>query len=332
MAHPHRLGAYPSHDDGSFPLLVLFDDSLHNRWAAAPEGLQPEFDSAIDVGRLRGGHHVPCGQSIRATFKQPGQALMLRASDPMVVSNVTAPLLLSLAFTLPTGRPTCAPTPVHGRCDGSAACVSLRLRGTAAADTVFVPLCGNRQGPPVSTAEKQPRWQQMKIPLEQFALGGLVDELVVVPGAAQPLAPPLVVHLDELWLSAARPPLAGDSPPSYGRSDINVVQSTWLQGVTRKGAANSGKSNQNAHFCEYMSSELGKPKKSEQRPLCRGATGGKGRPPCSRTAPPSARPGPPKAQAAPLTPIAPAGRRGSVRRPHQRASGRTCKWRRVCCP
>ena len=139
MAHPHRLGAYPSHDDGSFPLLVLFDDSLHNRWAAAPEGLQPEFDSAIDVGRLRGGHHVPCGQSIRATFKQPGQALMLRASDPMVVSNVTAPLLLSLAFTLPTGRPTCAPTPVRGRCDGSAACVSLRLRGTAAADTVFVP-------------------------------------------------------------------------------------------------------------------------------------------------------------------------------------------------
>ena len=79
------------------------------------------------------------------------------------------------------------------------------------------------------------------------------------------------------------PSLAGDSPPSYGRSDINVVQSTWLQGGTRKGAANSGKSNQNAHFCEYMSSELGKPKKSEQRPLCRGATGGKGRPPCVAT-------------------------------------------------
>ena len=82
------------------------------------------------------------------------------------------------------------------------------------------------------------------------------------------------MHLDEVWLSAARPPLAGDSPPSYGRSDINEVQGGWLQGVARRGAASAGKSNKNPHFCEYMSSELahskGKDSKGkEKRPLCR---------------------------------------------------------------
>jgi len=93
-------------------------------------------------------------------------------------------------------------------------------------------------------------------------------------GAALPLKPPVVVHLDEVWLSAARPPLAGDSPPSYGRSDINEVQGGWLQGVARRGAASAGRSNKNPHFCEYMSSELahskGKDSKGkEKRPLCR---------------------------------------------------------------
>ena len=93
-------------------------------------------------------------------------------------------------------------------------------------------------------------------------------------------------------LSASRAPLAGDSPPSYGRpaghnvrawprvasdsqflacrgsvppnspgasvrtslragrSDMNVIQGSWLQGVARHGAANSAKSNKNPHFCE----------------------------------------------------------------------------------
>ena len=210
MAEPQRVGGYPKHDEGSFPLLVIFDDSLHNRWSVPPEGLQPEFDDAMDVGRLRGGHRVPCGKSISATFKQSAQMLMLRASEPMIVSNATAPLLLSLAFTLAasSGRP-CDPKPMRGRCD-STACVSLRLQGTRFADTLFVPLCGNRQGPALSAGEKQipsnpnptltlaltlnsaltlagekqPRWQQMELPLEHFRHRGQLDELVVVPGAA----------------------------------------------------------------------------------------------------------------------------------------------------
>ena len=211
MAEPQRVGGYPKHDEGSFPLLVIFDDSLHNRWSVPPEGLQPEFDDAMDVGRLRGGHRVPCGKSISATFKQSAQMLMLRASEPMIISNATAPLLLSLAFTLAastSGRP-CEPKPVRGRCD-STACVSLRLQGTRFADTLFVPLCGKRQGPALSAGEKQipsnpnptltlaltlnsaltlagekqPRWQQMELPLEHFRHRGQLDELVVVPGAA----------------------------------------------------------------------------------------------------------------------------------------------------
>ena len=32
--------------------------------------------------------------------------------------------------------------------------------------------------------EKQPRWQQMALPLEHFGHRGQLDELVVVPGAA----------------------------------------------------------------------------------------------------------------------------------------------------
>ncbi len=156
MAESQRVGGYPKHDEGSFPLLVIFDDSLHNRWSVPPEGLQPEFDDTMDVGRLRGGHRVPCGKSISATFNKSAQMLMLRASEPMAVSNATAPLLLSLAFTLAasaSGRP-CDPKPVRGRCD-STACVSLRLQGTRLADTLFVPLCGNRQGPALSAGETQ---------------------------------------------------------------------------------------------------------------------------------------------------------------------------------
>ena len=359
MAEPQKVGGYPKHDEGSFPLLVIFDDSLHNRWSVPPEGLQPEFDDAMDVGRLRGGHRVPCGKSIRATFKQSAQMLMLRASEPMIVSNATAPLLLSLAFTLAasSGRP-CDPKPMRGRCD-STACVSLRLQGTRFADTLFVPLCGNRQGPALSAGEKQipfnpnptltlaltlsfspgpsrreaaplaadgaaaralrpPRATRRARcragcgaatephttltatsppPLHHLSTTSLLplyhlsttsppplyhlstnyhDLTTTLPssGAALRLEPPLAVHLDEVWLSAARPPLAGDSPPSYGRSDINEVQGGWLQGVARRGAASAGKSNKNPHFCEYMSSELahskGKDSKGkEKRPLCR---------------------------------------------------------------
>ena len=262
MAEPQRVGGYPKHDEGSFPLLVIFDDSLHNRWSVPPEGLQPEFDDAMDVGRLRGGHRVPCGKSIRATFKQSVQMLMLRASEPMVVSNATAPLLLSLAFTLAagasSGRP-CEPKPVRGRCD-STACVSLRLQGTRFADTLFVPLCGNRQGPALSAGEKQipshpnptltlalalnrpltlagekqPRWQQMELPLEHFGHRGQLDELVVVPGT-----PALRQNLVLLLL----PPLTTSPPPPHHLPTTSPPLTTTLprphhgSAIVRRGAA-----------------------------------------------------------------------------------------------
>lgn len=261
----HKLDAYPT-NDGSFPLLVVFDDSLHNRWAAAPEGVQPEFDAAVDIGRLSMSQRVPCGQSIRATFKQGDQPLMLRASEPVVISNATAPLLLSLAFTLSAAVPLqCAASPARGRCEGPV-CVSMRMQQSSTADTYFVPLCGQRQGPLVSTADSQ-RWQHMQIPLQQFGHLRTMDELVIVAGTVAPNQMPLIVHLDELWLSASRAPVAGDSPPSYGRSDMNVIQGSWLQGVSRHGAANSAKSNKNPHFCEYMSSEVGS-KNKDKRPMC----------------------------------------------------------------
>eukprot|EP00964_Phaeocystis_antarctica_P145263 scaffold111285_cov69-Phaeocystis_antarctica.AAC.4 len=199
MAEPQKVGGYPKHDEGSFPLLVIFDDSLHNRWSVPPEGLQPEFDDAMDVGRLRGGHRVPCGKSIRATFKQSAQMLMLRASEPMTVSNATAPLLLSLAFTLAasSGRP-CDPKPMRGRCD-STACVSLRLQGTRFADTLFVPLCGNRQGPALSAGEKQ-------IPFNPNPTLTLALTLSFSPGPSRREAAPLAA--DGAAARALRPPRA----------------------------------------------------------------------------------------------------------------------------
>lgn len=189
----HKLDAYPT-NDGSFPLLVIFDDSLHNRWAAAPEGVQPEFDAAVDIGRLSMSQRVPCGQSIRASFKRRDQPLMLRASDPVVISNATAPLLLSLAFTLSAAVQLQCAGPARGRCAGPV-CVSMRMHQSSTADTYFVPLCGQRQGPPVSTADGQ-RWQHMQIPLEQFGHMREMDELVIVAGEVASSEMPLTVRSD----------------------------------------------------------------------------------------------------------------------------------------
>lgn len=276
MANPHRIGGYPRYTDGSFPLLVIYDDNLHNRWSHQKvqftEGgvswsMVPfEQDDAVDVGRLRGGQRVPCAKSIRATFRHSAQVLMLRASKPMVVANATVPLQLSLAFTHASAGP-CDSTPTRGWCN-STACVSLRRHGTRMADTVFVPLCGMRaqQGPRVSTPsspgeEHGRRWQQMEVPLELFDAphaqrSTQLGELLLVPrgeslakgtgaeqrtargGAARgslPLAPPLVVHLDEVRLSSARPLLAGDFPPAYGRTDMNAVQGGWLHAAPSTG-------------------------------------------------------------------------------------------------
>ena len=275
MANPHRIGGYPRYADGSFPLLVIYDDNLHNRWShqkvqfterGVSWSMVPfEQDDAVDVGRLRGGQRVPCAKSIRATFRHSAQVLMLRASKPMVVANATVPLQLSLAFTHASAGP-CDSTPTRGWCN-STACVSLRPHGTRMADTVFVPLCGLplRQGPRVSAAaspgeEHARRWQQMEVPLERFDAphaqrSTQLGELLLVPGGeslakgagaeqrsarhaargALPLAPPLVVHLDEVRLSGARPLLAGDFPPAYGRTDMNAVQGGWLHAAPSTG-------------------------------------------------------------------------------------------------
>ena len=293
LAHPHRVAGYPKYTDGSFPLLVIFDDFLHNRWSHqnlqfAHHGLSwspvPfEQDKAMDVGRLRGGQRVPCGKSIRATFRQSASMLTLRASMSMAVANATVPLLLSLAFThtLASTGPPCDSTPTRGWCN-STACVSLRRHFTKLADTVFVPLCGTRQqGPKVSTAflpgeEHGRRWQQMEVPLELFdgpdaRRSTLLDELLVVPrgemlemdhaGGGErraryvargllPLEPPLVVHLDEVKLSAARPLLAGDHPPAYGRADINEVQAGWLHAAPSTGKPS--KPSKRKCVCEHM--------------------------------------------------------------------------------
>ena len=318
LAHPHRVAGYPKYTDGSFPLLVIFDDFLHNRWSHqnlqfAHHGLSwspvPfEQDKAMDVGRLRGGQRVPCGKSIRATFRQSASMLTLRASMSMAVANATVPLLLSLAFThtLASTGPPCDSTPTRGWCN-STACVSLRRHGTRLADTVFVPLCGTRQGPKVSTVflpgeEHGRRWQQMEVPLERFdgpyaRRRTELDELVVVPGGEMlemdaggeleggeggepgrrrqrqqrraryvargllPLEPPLVVHLDEVLLSAARPLLAGDYPPAYGRTDMNEVQSGWLHAAPSTGKPS--KPSKHKCVCECM-----RPQAWLQNPVC----------------------------------------------------------------
>ena len=98
----------------------------------------------------------------------------------------------------------------------------------------------------------------MQLPLHQFGALGSMDELVFVAGAARApsVSAPLALHFDDIWFSAAAPPNAGDFPPSYGRLDMNAVQSSWLSGVARKGAASGqlGKTSKSPHFCEYMSS------------------------------------------------------------------------------
>ena len=125
------MDAYPE-NDGTFPLLVIFDDSLHNRWSAVPEGVLPEYDASVDIGRLRTSQRVPCGQSIHANFTQADKPLVLRASQPVVISNATAPLQLALAFTLPAtqlAQLPCTASPGAGAATAPRA-VSIRMQTT----------------------------------------------------------------------------------------------------------------------------------------------------------------------------------------------------------
>ena len=246
----------------AFPQLVLFDDSLHNRWRdASTNGLVVDFrasaDGAPPTPNARDGG-VPCGRTIRATFGTQSQELVLAADDPIVVPSGSAPALLSFSFALSSASAAagCTGEPAKGACPADAhACVSARLAGTWKRDSWFVPLCGGDGG----------AWQAAHVPLRAFALERF-DELIFVAGGAaatqygakgrgRRFGGGLTLSIDELYLASSRPPLAGDAPPSYGASDHAIVRSSWAEGVRPRGAAVALKRSNNPHYCSYMSSE-----------------------------------------------------------------------------
>ena len=93
-AHMERWSKLPSSSSHSaegdpFPLLVIFDDSLHNRWQDASTA------TANFSARQRA--PIPCGASVRVEFGSNRHAFTLRTDEPVVLSN-SVPLLLSFAF------------------------------------------------------------------------------------------------------------------------------------------------------------------------------------------------------------------------------------------
>jgi len=181
------------------------------------------------------------------------------------------PLSLSFAFdpsTLKVPPEKCSSTSIlKGSCVADF-CVSVRLNSTSLNDALYLPLCSTEhRRPDTQGTHLAPGWLQMEVALEKFGIqsSGTMNEVLFVRGDRMRHAKHL--RVDEVWLSSRRMPHAGDSPPSYGRSDINVVRRNWLQGVTRLGAANNPSVRQNPHFCEYMSSEVGRT--SEARALCK---------------------------------------------------------------
>ncbi|KAL1503789.1 hypothetical protein AB1Y20_012257 [Prymnesium parvum] len=268
-----------------FPLLVLFDDSLHNRWVAlARRGCNISEAAQPDVGRLSYGQPVLCGRSLRAHFgHRPGAALALLSDEPVVLSNASAPLILSFAFAFSTWPSldrlaACPAVPTRGECRG-AVCVAVRLQTVADAETLFMPLCDAepwRTGKTAAHAHGRTKaasqldWRQAQLPLHRLGVAGSLDEILFVAGEEAANLSAASLWVDEVWLGSERAPAAGDAPPSYGRRDINVVRSSWLQGVRMAGSANAGRSNRNPHFCEYMSSELAHAQHvGEARPRCR---------------------------------------------------------------
>jgi hypothetical protein len=79
----------------------------------------------------------------------------------------------------------------------------------------------------------------------------------------------LSLRLDDIWFATERALVQGDSPPGYGRPDMNKIRAEWLDAVQREGAANSARAHRNPHFCEYMSSEVAHARSGQTRPLCR---------------------------------------------------------------
>ena len=74
------------------PLLLVFDDSLHNRWKV------DTLDGALlqmDAENYGWSSAVPCSQSMRMSFTSPTQAVILRADEPISIPDANI-LLLSL--------------------------------------------------------------------------------------------------------------------------------------------------------------------------------------------------------------------------------------------
>ena len=275
-------------EGSSLPLLVIYEDSLHNRWFAnAHDGCTFRADGPEDVSRLHNGQRVPCGHSMQVQFNAGrGHSLLLHSDDPVMVSNSTVPLMISFAFALrpwPDGIPACPGPPSHGACNAPV-CVALPHNGTGDQSTLFVPLCdadnhvGSTPLPHARVHEQLVRseahqqshqdvhWRQFRVPLSDFGVAHSFRQLEFVTGSGDG---PLSLTLDDVWLATERPPSPGDAPPSYGRDDINVIKSDWIEGVPRAGSANRGRSNRNPHFCEYMSSELAHARPSTSRPQCK---------------------------------------------------------------
>ena len=256
--------------DAPFPLLLVYDDSLHNRWTAeSTNGAAFTLNSREDVGRLPNGDPVPCGRSLAADFTHGEQSLTLRTSEAVIVPNGTS-LLLSVAFkllpipsTTATRSADCRLSVLHGsatKCN-THVCLAARSKRVDGDSLLYAPLCG----PEMADANG---WRQAHIPLAALDARDTIVELRIVRGSEVSGPGVLRVHLDEIWIAMEHSPRAGELTPSYGRTDINAIRQQWLQGVRPSGAANVARNNRNPHFCEYMSSELGQ-KKSADRPLCR---------------------------------------------------------------
>ena len=86
------------------PLLVIFDDSLQNRWQLVTGGAHTDLSAPRDTGRLRGGRRVPCGRSISSNFNRTGQTVVFR-TDAAVMLADSLPLSLSFAFNPVTAAP-----------------------------------------------------------------------------------------------------------------------------------------------------------------------------------------------------------------------------------
>ena len=283
------------------PLLLIYDDSLHNRWTTAVTGgAQVHLDSLEDRGLLAGGSHVPCGRAISVTFNATTQQVALHTDDPVVASGASSSLVVSLAFSVPTGSASrCIGagkrTGTVGRCDGHVACIGLRMRGTSDAQTTFVPLCSSvsfgadvdsvkssttaglaasarrrrrlRNGLVDTLEVSRGGWQQVDVPFSTFVgSADRVNEILFVPGSHDTGK---VTHLllDEIWIASARPLSAGEKLASYGGVDMNPVLDGWLQGARQGGAASGARERSNGHFCEYMTSELGV--SAGKRALCK---------------------------------------------------------------